>query len=47
MNTLHYLKVPIALVLSVKLWLNQELNLGVQTISLMPRTLGHLAKLLL
>ena len=26
MNTLQYLKVPIALVLSVKLWLNQELN---------------------
>ena len=47
MNTLQYLKFPIALVLTGKLWLYQELNLGVQTTSLMPRTLGHLTKLLL
>ena len=47
MNTLQYLKLPIALVLTVKLWLNQELKLGLQTTSLMPRTLGHLTKPLL
>ena len=47
MNTLKYLKLPIALVLTVKFRLNQELNLGLQTTSLMPRTLGHLTKLLL
>ena len=47
MNTLQYLKLTIALVLTVKLWLNQELKLGLQTTSLMPRTLGHLTKLLL
>lgn len=43
MNTLQYLKLPIALVLTVKLWVNQELNLGLQT----TRPLGHLTKLLL
>ena len=47
MNTLQYLKLRIALVLTVKLWLNQELNLGLQTTSLMPRKLGHLTKLFL
>lgn len=36
MNTLQYLKLPIALVLTVKLSLNHGLNLGVQTTSLMP-----------
>lgn len=36
MNTLQYLKLAIALVLTVKLSLNQGLNLGVQTTSLMP-----------
>ena len=36
MNTLQYLKLAIALMLIVKLWLKQELNLGVQTTSLMP-----------
>ena len=38
-NTLQYLKLAIALMLtvkSVKLWLKHELNLGVQTTSLMP-----------
>ena len=36
MNTLQYLKLAIALMLTVKLSLKQELNLGVQTTSLMP-----------
>ena len=36
MNTLQYLKLAIALMLTVKLKLKQELNLGVQTTSLMP-----------
>lgn len=36
MNTLQYLKLAIALMLTVKLWLKKELNLGVQTTSLMP-----------
>lgn len=36
MNALQYLKLAIALMLTVKLWLKHELNLGVQTTSLMP-----------
>ena len=36
MNTLQYLKLSIALMLTVTLKLKQELNLGVQTTSLMP-----------